>query len=437
MQHAGATRWLVAVDALRRSLWSMEGLVGFLAALYLMVGRWSPSRLVGSTDNILAQPRLWIVLLLFGLSLLPYFRRSDRTSPRVRPAWTQALLTFLFAGYMIVTIAWAPDWEMGVKKGTELLLIAVLTVAFTTLLTTLDARVILEAFWRGMLVLAGVNAFAMLAFGLSDYLSPARKTALGGGPNVFGRMMGMLCLISLVYVLRKQRVWLWLPVSALAILLVVLSGSRGALLASAVGILALLCLERVRFSRLAAMFALVVALSIPLLYLTPMGNIARQVYTTRVLQLTFGQGYSAGRDDIYALAVETGLKHPFFGIGLAGFAATNAEGFYPHNLFLEIFSEGGIIGLFLIVLVLLASCKLFWDARRHLDTTALACFILLLTATQLSGDLYDSRAIFFFPLLATIPVIRRAVAGAPAPTMSEPSRVPPHGEGVSCNATPT
>jgi O-antigen ligase len=140
---------------------------------------------------------------------------------------------------------------------------------------------------------------------------------------------------------------------------------------------------------------------------TAPGRAALESYDQRVRILLLTDRYTAGRTELYRSAWELGMTAPVAGRGLAAFPARGL-GVYPHNLFLEVFSEAGVIGLALLVVTLAAGAAAAVMRLRALDGATVAGFVLLLVSSQFSGDLYDSRGVFALLVMA-------AMAPAPAP----------------------
>jgi O-antigen ligase len=180
---------------------------------------------------------------------------------------------------------------------------------------------------------------------------------------------------------------------------VVSSGSRGALLAAAIGCLTLLITSRVPWRRVILVLLLVGSVTAAAGLLTPFGQRAQEVFRQRVLVLTIAEQHDSGRAGIRARALALGRESPLFGAGLNSFSVRT--GFvHPHNVFLEVFAEGGAIGLGLFLFMLAAVIGTFWKRRAALDPSSVAAFALIFVACQFSGDLYDSRGLFLFPMLA-------------------------------------
>lgn len=117
----------------------------------------------------------------------------------------------------------------------------------------------------------------------------------------------------------------------------------------------------------------------------------------------------AERVDMYSQALKIFLSFPYFlsGTGIGGFTVQYAgfddkRGIYPHNIFLEMASELGFLGLLAIFLLV------FWSFRdgfslfkrnqdsgsTYLSLTLLALFIFLLLNSLVSGDINDNRILF-------------------------------------------
>ena len=135
------------------------------------------------------------------------------------------------------------------------------------------------------------------------------------------------------------------------------------------------------------------------------------------MRLLVVERYDAGRTDLYLLAYDLGMAHPLVGVGLAGFSFLGL-GVYPHNLELEVFAEGGLIGLVLLTLALAPACVKLATRAGRLPIAAPAVFVLLLFASQFSGDLYDARGALLLALLLALP----GVSDQPGDALAASSR---------------
>lgn len=374
---------------------SASRLVGILAALILLTGRWSFARLddTGEVDPLFMQPRFWLVALLVGIVLLNLCGQGGWR--RWRLAWTDNWLILFFA-YLLATFYWAPDDELTTVKMAEVALEGVAIVALIAGRSTMDRDRVEGAFWYTLLLLG--LTMAVLAIGLTV---TGRVATPGGGPITFGRNMGLMAMAAWRIAESKSAVHkiIAAQVIVLALLMAVMCGSRGALLSFAMGGATLTVLARISLFQKMAALGVIAASTIFAFYFTETGSHAREVFHHRIVETTFQRQHMAGRDDLWATARELTAERPIFGWGLNGFRANSWH--YPHNLFLEVTVEGGLIGLMLLVATLATWLLAFRRYHRLVPSGAVAAFVLALTSAQTSGDLYDSRCMFLLLVITT------------------------------------
>src|SRR6202008_403688 len=98
-----------------------------------------------------------------------------------------------FLSYMLLTVIWASDADLAADKAYELLLVLVVAAVVAVSRPYDDGESLLLGFWTTVVFIGLVFA----AFALTD-AGDARAVALGGGPNTFGRNMG-LAAIGAIY----------------------------------------------------------------------------------------------------------------------------------------------------------------------------------------------------------------------------------------------
>ncbi|MDY7228112.1 O-antigen ligase family protein [Hyalangium rubrum] len=385
--------------------------LGFIAALYVLAGRWGFHRLASTSPqpDPFLELRLWIVmggLVLATMGLVHRAHRATRPGEsRLDPRLSMALL--LFFGYLCVSALWAPDVGFALGKLYELVLVVVMSVGFGLAALRQRAERVLDAFWAVV-----VAATALLALtGVRQLLGDgggARLAVLGGGPNIFARLMGLLALGALYFWYRRGQAWLWIPLAATGVLLALLTGSRGGTAAIIAGVATFLVVARVPLRRFVLLSVLATAAFAVATTLSPLGKALNRSMEERFLRLTLkyagssdseSKVYLSGRESLYAAAYELGLDNPVAGAGLAAFPALGL-GVYPHNLFLEVFCEGGALGLVLLAWVLLAFLRSVFRGWRDIDGATVGAVVLMLLGSQSSGDLYDTRALFLLMVMA-------------------------------------
>ncbi|KIG19356.1 hypothetical protein DB30_02637 [Enhygromyxa salina] len=377
-----------------------EGLAGLALAVFLVSGSWSLARVAGVEPMAIWQPRVWAVLVLVALAFMPsrVRRVGGRTALGAELAWL---------GFSLVSITWAPELALAEDQAIELGLLIAVAIALHRLARTSRVERIATALRHGLLVLLlGLAAVALLG-GVGGM--GGRAAVLGGGPNVFGRNMGVLALLALERALgfgsattTRPRpfalpVWSW--VACVAAGLVALSGSRGAMISTFIAAGLLLVLGRARLSRRLAVALGGLGLFAALLVLTPLGERVIASFASRVLDLLVADRYVSGRDQIYVIALEGGARQPIIGHGLASFAAATPWP-YAHNLALDAWFETGAIGVALLGLYLGRGAQLLGRLGAGGRELWVALALLIFVGAQFSGGRYDARALLVCVALA-------------------------------------
>ena len=376
---------------------------GFLIALFQLVGRSHATRFFSvSSLSPLFELRLWILLCLTSwLFLVASLRRVALTHSELHPMIAWRYSTLLFLCYMILTSLWAPNSALAGAKIYDLLLLSWACVLAASAMRLFGARALIDGFWIGILFVGLTLAVVGVASALARPQGITRLAILGGGPNVFGRNMGLLALVALQFVFVGRR-WirhLALMTAPVAALLVLLSGSRGAMLALFLGVVVLLFIHG--FSRRLIYASFLLAIVMFVIIGTQLGELAATVFHQRFIILLLAERYFTNRDTLIVDALEAAIRHPLVGLGLAGFAELDSPGSYPHNFVLEALAEGGVIGF---VLLARPFVRFFWRWRQgltcgHSLTAAGLC--LLIVSSSISGDLYDARGVLLLLLMAT------------------------------------
>lgn len=418
--------------------------LGLISAIYMLAGRWGFDRLgSGETDpDPFLELRLWLVMGGLVLATLGLVHRAHRAA-RPGETWFDPRLAkalLLFFGYLCLTALWAPDAGFALRKLYDLVLVAVMSVGFGLAALRQPAERVLNVFW-GVVVLIGVLLALTGVRQLMGGGGSARLAVLGGGPNVFARLMGMLALGALYFWHRRGQAWLWIPMVGIGVLLALLSGSRGGSAAIIGGVLTFLVVGRVSVRRITILALLATAAVGVATMIPPLAKALNNSVQERFVHLTlnYNKGkagkskvYLSERDEYFARAYKLGLEHPVAGAGLSAFPALGL-GVYPHNLFLEVFCEAGLIGIALLAWIMVAFLISTYRGGGRLDAATMGAAMLILIGNQASGDLYDSRALYLLLMLAlcTSAAGRRAVSrsqprGAPVISAAPPRPLPAH-----------
>ena len=386
-------------------------IAGATCALFLVVGRWNPERLFGVESpryfelnfSMLFEPRQWVLwilmLTLFWLKIPRKIRGNGCGMPSssAKSLFLSVIPLFL---YFMISASWAPDPEFGLLKAYDTFLTLSVLLVLGAWYRSTEAKVVHETFWLTIFSLTGILVLCALAS-----LSTGRLAVLGGGPNVFARLLFLFAASSLG-VSSRFRIF-GLGCTVLAMALIVLSGSRGGMLAAAFGALTYVLVERSKFS--SKVVGIVVALFVgAIILVTPFGQRVYDALIYRVVELTFQEGYTSDRDVLFEEAIEIWQEKPVFGHGASGWAAlqyaySSTISSHPHNILGEMLCEGGLVAAVLFLFVVWKFSFLVFRHRKSIHVPSLACSAMYLMASQFSGDFFDSRGIFLCAILSVFP----------------------------------
>ncbi|MCR9163435.1 MAG: O-antigen ligase family protein [Nannocystaceae bacterium] len=365
--------------------------------LFFLSGRWSLSRMGMGEASALLEPRAWTVV---GLAAIAYSPALSKTLP-LEPALRTCLgAVVVFLGYMTATVLWAPTSELPWTKAYEMLLILVTVASVTRIARWTGPRVLIHRFWDAFAVALGI----MGLLGLVSWAGSGggRLAVLGGGPNVFGRNMAVLLMLSLSAILAgRGKRGVWIAAAALAAVLALLSGSRGAIVGSMAGAATLVYTKKIPLGRFVKIAIGLAVFAWFLVTFTDMGQSALTSFEERFLKLTLEERHDAGRSAIYIHALAMGLDAPLVGQGLAAFAVSGYH-VYPHNIALEAFCEGGLVGVACLLAVLVPTLRRVFASDAEYVSRDLAVFTVLLVSASFTGDFYDSRGVMLVALFVSM-----------------------------------
>lgn len=384
-------------------------LAGALTAAFLLVGRWEPARSLDATYITsrrvdFGEPRFLIAAALaIVVASLP-LAQYRRWHPGKRRGAQPQRVTLYLGIFLVLSFAWSIERPSAAAKASEIVLLGFVAVLFGAAVAHEQGKFAREAFWVSLLGASGllgiVGAYHTVAAG-SESTDRYVVAPLGGGPNVFGRNMAVLTVALIVLALRERiprRVGL--PAAAISGLLVVLSGSRGALLALAVGVVIAVLTTRPRAGTLALTTIMVLLTLVFLALSTTIVDQAGVVIEQRLDLSSSTNQFSYSRAAAFQEGIACYADYPLTGAGLAGFVALSPSLAYPHNLFLEIACEGGSVSVFLSLWILVSALAILWKTRLLIDPLPVAVLAVAFVAAQFSGDMFDSRGLVIFGILA-------------------------------------
>ena len=321
---------------------------------------------------------------------------------RVRPLSWFHLFAVLFVLWAGASSFWSIDPE------------ATRTVFLTYVQLFVLAWLIWEVAWspdrqRALFQAYVLGAGVAAILTIHDYVSGmgvaletdiARFAALHQDPNELGLTLAlglpMAWHVSLSQAHRRSA-WMWRLYLPLAITAILLTASRGAVLAALVALVIIpWTLGRLRVRTKAALYALAVGLLLLASNVVPEASLARIASTPADIEA----GYFGGRGAIWIAGLEVAGEHPLAGVG-AGAYGTAVEPtlhteMVAHQVFLSILVEDGTVGFLLFVAMLAA----LLTTLRHLPSLQqrLSIVLLLTLAVGSMALSWDHRKQFWFVL---------------------------------------
>lgn len=353
--------------------------------------------------------------------------------PRDRP-----LLMFLLAGFVVFAVAsmaWAADPGTTASSSLRLALVATMfLVVYSAIRTPRDLLLLAWAYVTGTCLVSTV------ALATGEW-SEGRLTSGALDPNFLAATLVSSSVIALFMLAAVRRLWqqaVLVAFTAVFIVALVLTQSRGGLGAALVALVAAIAFAG-RWRARVAVAVLVVA-SAGIVYYAVLAPASVRERVTSI-----SAGASASRADTWTIAVNAASDRPLGGVGLGNFPLVQRE-YLPaalnlpradfvlfnelvvHNTYLEILSELGIVGLGLLAAIIAVSFAAGLHGLRTLGRVApeveapmrglLAGTVSLLAAYVFLSAQYEKHLWLLLGLLATFPTVARAAhASRPRPRL--------------------
>jgi O-antigen ligase len=248
-----------------------------------------------------------------------------------------------------------------------------------------------------------------------------RLAVLGGGPNVYYRFMLQGAVIASYFAIVKK--WRIIAILSLLIMIVFafLTGSKGAMVTliitgvSLAVFYILVVMKEFSWKRLGMIVAIVLAVVlVSAVVLDVFGNVRtiNRMLSVLDIERLLRQNTFNTRLSFIKTGVDMLMQRPIFGYGAGGFYHYSLNlGViisYPHNIIVELFSEHGLVGgvtfMMLLLLFIAQTLKTLTHSKATFQSlsllvTCIGLFVMYFTAAQMSGDLVDSRAVFWLILM--------------------------------------
>jgi len=312
--------------------------------------------------------------------------------------------------WLVITLIWSPSEIYGPNKVfynmATLELWAVIAAALIIApdpirLRRLFSLLLLLSIWWGIeAIIASIETGGKtsLFVGSTNYLGLGRLCGLGMS----------IAFVAWLFMKRFRILFFFLFVGLGVV--IALAGGRGPLLSVAVALLIpivvglRLAKQNLFYTRQQRLAAMVVSLAVIglAIYVSSAEELPRTL--DRLMGTTGGgelKGTAGDRANTYERAVELWQLNFVLGHGAGSWPLLNGrpDDFpsHPHNLFLELLVESGVVGLVIFLILLTNSLKrisLVQMASDPLAMTTVLVTVNMFCNTMVSGDLSDNRTLF-------------------------------------------
>jgi O-antigen ligase len=334
-------------------------------------------------QDVLVIPGLGTASKLLGIAAVGATLLRVMLRGRVRPMISFHLVAFLLMAWISLSAFWsvARQESVIIDLKTYLQLFVMVWAIWESTPTRNRLVSLMEAFVLGAYVAAGSTIYNYLTGGTSAR-DVTRFAATGFDPNDIGMVMALALPMAWYLASQPTNVllrWLNRGYFVVGTLGILLTSSRGAMLVAIVGLLAIpWTLTQVRGGLRLATVVIVLGAAVASVRLVPQQSFERLSTTRSELE----EGTLNDRLKIWKGGIAAVPERPIQGYGLAGWysAVDHRIGNHaPHNSFLAILVEEGLIGLCLYVAIfalLLPRLLLLPTFERRISLTMYATLVM-------------------------------------------------------------
>ena len=258
----------------------------------------------------------------------------------------------------------------------------------------------------------------MIGMNFKELANYHMRLSLVGNPIGVGRIFSVLSLLSIIclfYEKDKYKKIFYVLCTILGLIITISTNSRGPFFALIISILIyLFFFTKLNKKKIVYALILISLLFIIIFTLLPESLVSRyKLFGKKEVHISKKQvsvfSTSKIREHFLNQSIKYLKNNPeklIFGIGVGGFSyisANREDRLYPHNIFMEIVLELGLLGLILFVLPFLFLLNDFLITKNKINNEEnrqiilwIMLIILFFLNAQVSGDINDNRLLWFF-----------------------------------------
>lgn len=289
-----------------------------------------------------------------GLLLAATWLAMVIVTGRIRRLSLFHLAAFLFVIWNGLSIYWSNEIGSTIDRVMTYIQLFVLIVIFWDLFSTRENILTgLQMYILGAYVAIGNTLFNFFS---GESFSFQRFSASGTNPNDLGGVLALgipvaWYLITLNNPNRSNKLFNLLNITFIpaALLVIILSGGRAALIATVPGIIfGIVSIKRLKLSRKIVIIIFLISVTVVIMPIIP--NYSFERFST--IESEFRRSDLGGRIDIWRDGFKSFVGHPIFGVGSNMYRSINSAGKVAHNTFMSILVELGLVGMTLFGMLL-------------------------------------------------------------------------------------
>lgn len=371
----------------------MKNIAYWLSLILIFVIPW---------ENAFSVPGVGTGSKLVGLALAGFWGILVLSNGEFRKPQLFHYAVILFVGWSVASLLWSVDRETTkLQILTWVQLGGLVVILWDVLRTQREVRAALKAYVWGSFVTA-IALIYNFKTGVGTEMD--RFSVEGFNPNIVAVIISMAMPISWHLAMTtppakwsklfKAFYYGFVPIALLAVLL---TGSRGGLIGLVPAMVYVISNSPLKAPSIRIVLAglfICGLMSAP--FLLP-ENTQERLWGT---YSSLAEGDMGGRGTTWGLAVPLFVEHPLVGIGVGAFESVHPTREAPHNVFLSVVVETGLVGLIALLVLLAASFNGALKQERPQRSMWIAVLLVLLLGT-LVRNLEDRKQTWLVLALAS------------------------------------
>lgn len=366
---------------------------GYLLPVIMAGGSGSAGEVEGGLDSVVAV--FAVLLICIGRFVFSGFRRA-----RV-PYTVYHFFFMMLTPWLIITSLWSPSQLVSIENTMKFVFLSALYFFLVVEVFLNFYKDQKKAFLDFSLGLLGTAlACAVIIIVNPDVTTFYGRVTIGGLHPIPVSLLLMSGIVSMIYISLRYPNSMKIKLGLMLVLCAIgyaffMTNTRGPLVALFfVVLLLVLKLRRVRWGYVAGVVASLIA--IPLIIASLPDEAVSSVADRFGLLFSDDKGESINdRQDAWRVAIALFLENPIAGVEFSGFSFYHALP-YPHNLFLEILCELGLIGFLCIFPVVLNFIRVVMGRFTKSKELILAVimFLFFFIEAQVSFTLWMHKMLY-------------------------------------------